>query len=449
MATTIFSCKENEVAFYAANSDGVYFNYENDNEFETAVNFANYIVGDSAYLSVNIKLKTLGYLSDQDRRVILKTNPVESYELAQIEIPEIIIPAGKTEVDATIKILRPAEMQKKYAVRLTIDGSSSESQIGEGIEEKAAYTIYSEETYQQPNGWGNSPVFYFGEWNITKHRFLGKATGDDAYYNYYWLEDYNIIAVDSIRRYYEENPDAEIIAELDIPFVAPSWPSDDPNSPYSKPSYWGALQEKYMGTYNGCTFAEFAEANGVNTANEYEYFASTEENMQEVNIKAVYTMSKVYNQLFQGANSPSSFYMSYWVPLIEDLLDRYTYEAPECWTDYANLNTISTKADGKDDGKGETTTIPVYITDYYGDYSIEKYKFMIKTLFEAKGQEAFSLWYMFPVTHDFNGHLQWDDGSNSVEQIKECYDLFINEYKKAPAGTYNFTFPENVQFPGI
>lgn len=448
IATILFSCEENEVAFYAPESDGIYFNYENDNEFETSVNFANYIVGDSTFLTVRVKLKTLGYLAEQDRRVVLKTEPVESYDLAQIEMPEIIVPAGETEINATIKVLRPAERQKKYAVRLSIDGTSSESQIGEGVEEKATFTIYSEETYEKPSGWDNGPAFYFGEWNVEKHRFLGKVTKDDLYYKGYWLDSYNIAAVDSIRRYYVENPEAEIIENIDIPFVAPSWPSEDPNTPYTKPSYWGTLHDKYMGTYNGCTFARFAQENGINTANEYEYFTNTEENMKAVNIQAVYTMSKVYNQLFQGANSPNSFYMTYNVPLLTELLDSYTYEDPICWTNYTRFNTIITRGDdGKDDGKVETTAI--YLADYYGDYSIEKYKFMIKTLLNAKGQNNFSLWYMFPVTHDFNGHLQWAQGNNSIIQLKECYDLFTTEYKKAPAGTYNFTFPENVQFPGI
>lgn len=445
MVTAIFSCKEDKVAFYAANSDGIYFNYSNDNEFETSVNFAKYIVGDSTFLSVNVKLKTLGYLSEQDRKVILKAEPVESYELAQIEIPNIIVPAGKTEVNAIIKVLRPAEQQKKYAVRISIDGESSEGQIGEGIEEKASFTIYSEETYEEPSSWGNSPVYYFGDWNITKHRFLGKVTKNDTYDQYNWLEEYNIAAVDSIRRYYVENPEAEIIQEIDIPFVAPSWPSEDPNTPYSKPTYWGTLHDKYMGTYNGCTFARFAQENGVNTANEYYYFTNTEENMKEVNIKAVYTMSKVYNQLFQGANIPNTFRTTYSVPLIEDMLENYTYEDPDCWVDYTSQNKAVTN-DSKDDGKEETST-SIYITDYYGDYSIEKYKFMIKTLLKTKGEKEFSLWYMFPVIHDFNGHLQWAEGNASINQMKECYDLFINEYKKAPEGTYNFTFPENVKFP--
>lgn len=108
--------------FYAAGSDGIYFNYEDENQanFEASVNFADYIVGDSAFLSVPVKLKTLGYLADHDRRVVLKENPVESYQQATIEIPEIIMPAGETELDVVIKVLRPAEINTRYAVRLTM-----------------------------------------------------------------------------------------------------------------------------------------------------------------------------------------------------------------------------------------------------------------------------------------------------------------------------------------
>uniref|UniRef100_UPI003FF0A6E7 DUF4843 domain-containing protein n=1 Tax=Phocaeicola sp. TaxID=2773926 RepID=UPI003FF0A6E7 len=176
------SCNENEVPFYAAGSDGIYFNYEDENQanFEASVNFADYIVGDSAFLSVPVKLKTLGYLADHDRRVVLKENPVESYQQATIEIPEIIMPAGETELDVVIKVLRPAEINTRYAVRLTIDGNSSESQIGSGVTEKAAFTIYSEETYSQPANWNNVTRF-FGTWTPEKHIFLARVTGNDPY----------------------------------------------------------------------------------------------------------------------------------------------------------------------------------------------------------------------------------------------------------------------------
>ena len=87
VAACLTSCNENEVPFYAADSDGIYFNYTEENEFTASVNFANYMVGDSTFLSVPIKLKTLGYLSEQDRRVVLKEEAVDSYEKPRWKYP--------------------------------------------------------------------------------------------------------------------------------------------------------------------------------------------------------------------------------------------------------------------------------------------------------------------------------------------------------------------------
>lgn len=170
LTTGLASCEEEQVGFYASGQDGIYFNYENEKEFEQSVNFADYITADSAFLSVWVKLKTVGYLSDQDRKVTLKQEQMEAYRQADIEIPEIVVPAGAAEVNVRVKVLRPKLQDIKYAVKLSIDGSNG---LADGIKEKASFTIYAEETYEQPGVWNSDPKTYFGEWNVAKHRFLG------------------------------------------------------------------------------------------------------------------------------------------------------------------------------------------------------------------------------------------------------------------------------------
>lgn len=427
------SCNENEVPFYAANSDGIYFNYDSENgdAFETSVNFANYMVGDSAYLSVPIKMKTLGYLSEQDRHVVLKAEAVESYEQAEVEIPEIIVPAGETEINVVVRALRPAEKNTMYAVKLSVDGESSESQIGAGVTERAGFTIYVEETYLQPSSW-NNVVYQFGEWTEEKFIFLAKVTGNDRYYeDPSMAETYNVAAVDSLRTYYEENHNAEKV--IDIPII-----KLDPYSgnAYGKPYYWGELQDRYMGAYNEATFGYYCSAFGVTTSTEADEFASTEENMAEVNKKAVNAMTSFFNQQYQQGSSLSYANEQYKVPILPELVAEYELEEPYWWT-----NVPSTTPPGG-------TPTGIFMDDYYGAYSDSKYHFMFETLSEALGEE-FSLAYIFPVCSDFMGGNMWDymlSPDMAQQQVQRCHDLLLEKYDENP-GAYDFDFPRTIVFP--
>lgn len=82
------------------------------------------------------------------------------------------------------------------------------------------------------------------------------------------------------------------------------------------------------------------------------------------------------------------------------------------------------------------------ITPYYGDYSEAKYKFMIKTLLNAKGDKFF-LPEMFPIYQDWNSDtgFAWDTLLGGEAGIKECYKLFYAEWEKNK-DQYDFTFPK-------
>lgn len=440
-AACLASCNKNEVPFYAANSDGIYFDYDPDDEnsFETSVNFANYIVEDPEYLTVPVKLKTLGYLSEQDRRVVLKAEAVDSYELAEVEIPEIVVPAGETEIEVEVKALRPAQTNTTYAVHLSVDGESSESQIGSGVTEQSGFTIYVEDSYSQPAAWVNVS-YYYGEWTAEKHILLAKVTGINNFYeDSYNAELYNTMAVDSLRTYYQENPDAEKVVEIPIINNLSGW-----NGTYEQPYYWGELQDRYMGPYNMTVFCYYCNAFGITTSTEADEFASTEENMAEVNKKAVNAMMSYYNQQYSGGSSLFTAGQQFNVPMLSELMDEYEIVAPYWW-----VNVPSTTPPGG-------TPTGIFIDDYYGEYSEAKYRFMIETLAEALG-DSFTLTYMFPITYDWNGGNTWDSSLSpnwdyneaaqiAKQRIQECHDLFLEKLNENP-GAYDFTFPATITFP--
>ena len=109
-------------------------------------------------------------------------------------------------------------------------------------------------------------------------------------------ESYNVAAVDSIRTYYAEHPEAE--KTINIPLLAIStWSSYQ----YAQPPYWNALHDRYLGSYNPTMFGNYCQSYNINTVNEYDEFTGTEDNLREVNKKAVYAMTSYINQQFQMA----------------------------------------------------------------------------------------------------------------------------------------------------
>ena len=135
-------------------------------------------------------------------------------------------------------------------------------------------------------------------------------------------------------------------------------------------------------------------------------------------------MMNQYNiYLYQWA-LPGNMYKSYnWTPMYAEM--EYDVVKPYHWE--------NTYAYGAGD----------MISQYYGEYSEEKYKFMIKTWLEKQGTDNFVLIQMFPVclSNDW-WSAAWDSSIGGEDQIKECYKAFKAAYDAAPAGTYNFTFPE-------
>ena len=415
-AFLLSSCEKDEPFFYDANQNGVYFDYDNAEQFKQNINFAQHMLGNPTELPVTVNLKIIGYHSDVARKAVMKFKEVEGFPLANVTVPEIIFEAGEVEKEVEVMIARPAEMDKEYAACFYLDSEDPESQLGSAVLGKEEFTVYVKEAYKKPNAWDAMGPMYLGEWNIEKHIFFINLTKDNEYdadsklYDYQRVVTYNKMAVDSLRAQAQAHPGEPIT--IAIPFVS--------DNQYDKPSYWGEYHDKYLGEYNGGLFATLCSATGANTSNENELLAGDENVVKELNKKAVLGMMANYDMYFSQWGMPGiSFRDMSWIPMFTNI--DYDVTEPACW---------------KPGMMGDESLLLAY----YGEYSDEKYKFMIKTWLEEKGTQEFCLVQMFPLVWDWgtmNG--VWDESMGGEAAIKECYKVFKAAYDKNPSDS--FTFP--------
>ena len=417
------ACDKQEPDFFSEKNNGIYFDYETAAELTTKINFADRILGNPESLPVEVKTKLLGHISQDARKAVLKTRPVEGYPEAQVILPEVEFKDGEYQKYVSIQVVRPAERETEYAICLYFD-TTEPGALGAGIAGRGEFTIFVQETYTRPTGWDEKDwaVSYLGNWTPDKHIFFVNLLQDNNYaangalYDWNKLISYNTQAVEALRRMQQENPDTEIT--IDIPF------STDCN--YSKPYYWASEHEKYLGDYSASTFALLAAAVGANTSNEVELLGS-EERLADLNRIAVLTMMRNYNMYYSSWTlSTSQFSKNCWFPMFPNI--EYEVVQPDCWTDWGI-------------GGGQKPT------KYYGEYSDEKYRFMISAWLEhcIATDKEFMLWQLFPLVIDWGVFDSvWDDAAGGEETIKECYKVIKAAYDAAPSGTYSFTFPELV-----
>ena len=65
LALTFTACDTIEPDFFDENYNGAYFDYQNASDYETTLNFAEYIVGNPQVKNVALNIKLLGYLTDE------------------------------------------------------------------------------------------------------------------------------------------------------------------------------------------------------------------------------------------------------------------------------------------------------------------------------------------------------------------------------------------------
>jgi len=418
-ALTLTACSQDEVDFYDKGSNGIYFNYDDEENLSNTVNFADYVLTDPSEVEQTLKLQLLGYVADNDRHFVLKTREVEGYPLANITVDTNTLPAGAHDLDVAYKVGKPEEMGVTYAVEIYLDPTDAASELGEGVEGFDKYTVYVKEEYSEPADWVYPAGEYLGDFTAEKYKFMVKVTGMTDFYTnskWDWGGSYVTAAVDSIREYNKANPDNKLM--LGIPFSS--------DISYEKPAYWTETHDYYLGEYSSSVFAAIANAVGATTDNEEELLSGDENRMKELNNSAISYMMEKFNQFYYWQMAPSSFKGSYsTLPMFGDV--DYDVVQPECWQSY-----------------NETYDL---VAKYYGEYSDEKYKFMLKTwLAYTDNTEDYAFVQLFPVYYGWDSSYSnqgtfFDDSLGGEYGIKECYQVIKAEYDKN-SSAYSFTFPE-------
>ncbi|MGI6242633.1 MAG: DUF4843 domain-containing protein [Prevotella sp.] len=410
-ACGVFSaCSQEEVAVFDDSENGVYFNYDTQEELAKTINFADYILNKPMEIPVKLNLKALGSFSSTPRKVVLSTKALDGYGEAKVVCPEVVFEPDSITKSVTVMVQRPEVRDTMLASVVYLNTEDPGSEFHAGIKGYQEFKIYVNETYSMPDEWAYFGGYYFGEWSAEKQIFLVNMTQDNRFYvsnDYNSFVKWNLDAINQVRKMQQENPQAEQV--VDIPFV-----SDNQYS-YQKPWYWGTLQDKYLGEYSSGAFVGICSALGVNSANEYKTFGGNEEQLTSLNKQCVGMMMEQYNIFYMdGWRTGDSYKESFYVPMFKGV--AYDLIEPQQWAD---------EQGGSD-----------LIRQYYGEYSPEKYQFMINTWMDYKGDD-FVLNQMFPVMNEW-GDVHWDSTLGGEEAIKACNKLFR---EKMADGTYGFSFP--------
>ena len=402
------ACKEEMVPLYADDGDGVYFNYGNKDALNATVNFADSILTAPKEIGVSLKLKLMGRNSDQPRKVVLKSRAVQGVAEATVVCPEVVFKPGENEKSVMVLAQRPSLVDSTFKAEVYIDASDPASQIGEGIKEFQTFTLHVKEAYTKPSQWDGMGGSYFGTWSAAKQKLLVKVTKRNNFYaenDYYKFVQWNLAAIDSLRRQQQAAPQTAI--EVDIPFTN--------DNTYAKPWYWTSLQDTYLGAYQSGSFVGLCNSMDITTANEYAQLGGNEATMKALNLRAVNLMMQRYNTFYLDGWRPGNSYKgSFYIPMLPNV--AYELVEPQPWKDQQGGKAL--------------------IEKYYGPYSAAKYRFMINVWLAHKGAD-FVLNQMFPVMNEW-GDVHWDASLGGEAAIKACNKLFR---EKASQGTYSFTFP--------
>ncbi len=411
---TLTACEGREPDLFDKDSNGAYFDYNYANEFEHTLNFSDHIVGNPDTVTITLKVKLLGYLMDEARTLSVKTKTIEGYEPADVTIDEVIFANKEYEKQIEVKVKRPELEDTIYAVCIYLDGSGD---IGTGIEDKNEINLYVKESYEKPAVWYSHMDTYLGAWNKEKHIFLAQHTGDNKFYSSLYdssteMHDFDAIValnVSAVNALLASEPEEEIV--VDLPIIKES---DHPA--YSKPYFWGEY-ESVLGMFRANKFCRFTTMlGGATTKDIVSLFASDDakakmeeeaDNFHKDDV--LYMLNEYYNYALTGM--PLSDYKNLcWVALRNGI--TYKVRIPYWWEDPNGL------------GTGEIVRM------YFGEYSDEKYRFMLTTMLEEEGSDNFITESILPFIYDVErATYAWDNspfGEKQLageERLKECYRI--------------------------
>ena len=285
LAIAFTACDTIEPDFFDENYNGAYFDYQNASDYETTLNFAEYIVGNPQVKNVALNIKLLGYLTDETRNLSIKTKSVEGYELAKVTIPDVTFGNEEYQKEIEVIVERPEAEDITYAVCIYLDG---EGDLGTGIAGKNEYTIYVKESHEKPTIWDGQIPKYLGNWKRETHAFLANLTNNDYYYNDFkvtenvlnwaFIENLNILAVNSILA-----EDSQDHIAVNIPILDSENPNDFNynKAGYNKPYFWDNYKE-YLGFYSSSRFYKFTRlVNNANTENIAQAYENAGEMMEK------------------------------------------------------------------------------------------------------------------------------------------------------------------------
>lgn len=412
LSLVLVACKDSEPFLYDEDSNGAYFDYEYENEFEKRVDFGDYIIGEPDTVIVTLKVKLLGYLMDEARTLAVKTKDIEGYEPADVTIGKVVFANKEYEKQIEVKVKRPQVEDVTYAVCIYLDGSGD---IGTGIVGKNEVNLFVKESYVMPDTWSDIEL-YQGAWSKEKQKFLVRLTADNEYYS----KLFDITGIPDNKANIALNSSAvnallanetEVNAALEFPIMKET---DEPA--YTEPYFW-AEYEDVLGFFRSNKFCRFiGMLGGATTNNVAALFASEEarakmeeeaENFHKDDV--YYMLNRYYDYAKQGL--PISEYRNLcWVEIKNT--GNYKMRIPYWWEDPDNLGTAE------------------IVKKYFGEYDAEKYQFMLKQVMKKDGAENFVAASIFPFVYDKeNGTYVWDNsefGKNKLageQRLKECYKI--------------------------
>ena len=428
------SCEKYEPDFFDESANGAYFDYEYAADFDKTLNFGEYIVGEPDTVTLTLKVKLLGYVEDEARTLAIKTREVEGYELAEVDIEEVVFANKEYEREFEVKVKRPEVEDVLYAVCIYLDGSGD---IGTAISGKDAVNLYVKESYDMPYVWYSHMDTYLGEWSKKKHVFLAKHTGDNHFYARLYDDDLGMHVFDSIVSLNVSAVNA-LLAEAPVETVLVDLPilKETDYPAYTKPYFWDEYKD-LLGIYRANKFCRFTTMlGGSNTRDIVALYASEEgrlkmeEEAEGFHKSDVLEMLNEYYRYAEQGIAIAEFKDLYWVEMQNNM--NYTMRIPFWWEDPHGLGTAA------------------IVTKYFGDYSDDKYQFMLKTMMKEDGTENFIAASILPFRYDKEqNRYVWDQSPFGVallageERLKECYRVIKAANDKRP-GSRKFDIPEVV-----
>ena len=414
MAVVLTACEGREPNLFDEDSNGAYFDYEYAKDFEKTLNFSDYIVGNPDTVTVTLNVKLLGYLMDDARTLAVKTKDVVGYEPADVAIGEVVFANKEYEKQIEVKVKRPAVEDVMYAVCIYLDGSGD---IGTGIDGKNEINLFVTESYEKPAMWYSHMDTYLGEWSKEKHIFLANHTGNDKFYASLYdsnseMHDFDAIFalnVSAVNAMLASEPQEEIDVELPI-LKETDYPA------YTKPYFWNEY-EPVLGMFRAGKFCRFTTMlGGATTKDIVALFASdaAKEKMEQEAANfhkddVLYMLNEYYNYALTGL--PISEYKNLcWVKM--DATVNYKVRIPYWWEDPNGMGTAD------------------IAKKYFGEYSDDKYKFILVTMLAADGADEFITESILPFVYDVErATFAWDNspfGEKQLageERLKECYRI--------------------------